>query len=126
MLASRYLVWCTPCLFLTTALECTRRYLQAQRAVKPTMAVGAATLAASPLFFWMFMVEAQMGLDGAALAFITCQVTTLVGLLGYVVYRALHMQGRREQTWGGWSPDAFKDWGEYFRWVVAPETGWLL
>jgi hypothetical protein len=39
-LASRYLVLCTPCLFLTTAMECTRRYLQAQRAVKPTMAVG--------------------------------------------------------------------------------------
>jgi hypothetical protein len=42
-LASRYLVLCTPCLFLTTAMECTRRYLQAQRAVKPTMAVGEAS-----------------------------------------------------------------------------------
>jgi hypothetical protein len=42
-LASRYLALCTPCLFLTTAMECTRRYLQAQRAVKPTMAVGEAS-----------------------------------------------------------------------------------
>jgi hypothetical protein len=43
-LASRYLVLCTPCLFLTTAMECTRRYLQAQRAVKPAMAVGESQL----------------------------------------------------------------------------------
>lgn len=83
------------------------------------MAVGAVTLAASPLFFWFFMTRAQMGLDGAALAFITCQISTLVGLLGYVVYRAVRMQGKREQTWGGWSAEAFKDWGEYCRQVLS-------
>uniref|UniRef100_A0A383V4G4 Protein DETOXIFICATION n=1 Tax=Tetradesmus obliquus TaxID=3088 RepID=A0A383V4G4_TETOB len=114
-LASRYLVLCTPCLFLTTAMECTRRYLQAQRAVKPTMAVGAATLAASPFIFWAFMVKAQLGLDGAALAFISCQLLTLLGLLSCVAWRAVRMEGKREQTWGGWSNEAFADWPEYMK-----------
>lgn len=113
-LASRYLILCIPCLYLTTTMECVRKYLQAQRAVKPAMAVAAVTLAASPLFFWFAVERLGLGLDGAALAFITCQLATLLGLLGYVVYRAQRMRGKKEQTWGGWSPEAFRGWGEYF------------
>lgn len=112
-LASRYLVLCIPCLFLTTTMECIRKYLQSQRAVKPAMAVAAAVLAASPLFFWLLVEQFQLGLDGAAFAFIACQVATLLGLLGYVVYRAWRLQGKREQTWGGLSREAFQGWGEY-------------
>lgn len=112
-LASRYLILCIPCLFLTTTMECVRKYLQSQRAVKPAMAVAAAVLVASPLFFWLLVEQCQLGLDGAAFAFIACQVTTLLGLLAYVVYRAWRLQGKREQTWGGWSGEAFKGWGEY-------------
>jgi MATE family multidrug resistance protein len=112
-LASRYLILCIPCLFLTTTMECIRKYLQSQRAVKPAMAVSAAVLLASPLFFWLLVEKCQLGLDGAALAFIACQVTTLLGLLGYVMYRAWRLQGKREQTWGGWSGEAFQGWGEY-------------
>lgn len=113
VLASRYLILCIPCLFLTTTMECLRKYLQSQRAVKPAMVVAGAVLAASPLFFWLLVEQCQMGLDGAAFAFIACQVTTLLGLLGYVVYRAWRLQGKREQTWGGWSREAFQGWGEY-------------
>jgi hypothetical protein len=76
---------------------------------------GAATLAASPVIFWAFMVKAQMGLDGAALAFISCQLCTLLGLLGCVAWRAVRMAGKREQTWGGWSKEALQDWPEYFK-----------
>lgn len=112
-LASRYLIMCIPCLFLTTTMECIRKYLQSQRAVKPAMAVAAAVLVASPLFFWLLVEQCQLGLDGAALAFIACQVTTLLGLIGYVVYRAWRLKGKREQTWGGWSPEALQGWGEY-------------
>jgi MATE family multidrug resistance protein len=112
-LASRYLILCIPCLFLTTTMECIRKYLQSQRAVKPAMTVAAAVLLASPLFFWLLVEQCRLGLDGAALAFIACQVTTLLGLLAYVVYRAWRLQGKREQTWGGWSSEALQGWGEY-------------
>lgn len=112
-LASRYLILCIPCLFLTVTMECIRKYLQSQRAVKPAMAVAAAVLVASPLFFRLLVERCSLGLDGAALAFIACQVTTLLGLLGYVVYRAWRLKGRREQTWGGWSREALQGWGEY-------------
>ncbi|KAF8062039.1 DTX2 [Scenedesmus sp. PABB004] len=117
-LASRYLILCTPCLFITTAMECVRRYLQAQRAVKPAMVVAGVTLAASPALFWLFVVRAGLGLDGAAFAFIACQAATLAGLVGCVVARARAMRGRREQTWGGWSADAFKGWPTYISYGV--------
>jgi hypothetical protein len=39
------------------------------------MAVAAVTLAASPFFFWLLVEQLQMGLDGAAIAFISCQVS---------------------------------------------------
>lgn len=112
-LASRYLILCIPCLFLTVTMECIRKYLQSQRAVKPAMAVAASVLVASPLFFWAFVEQWSMGLDGAAFAFIACQVATLLGLLAYVVFRAWRLRGKREQTWGGWSGEALKGWGEY-------------
>eukprot|EP00878_Enallax_costatus_P028505 GHUV01030793.1.p2 GENE.GHUV01030793.1~~GHUV01030793.1.p2 ORF type:complete len:186 (-),score=14.88 GHUV01030793.1:273-830(-) len=113
-LASRYLIFCIPCLFLTVAIECIRKYLQSQRAVKPAMAIAAVTLGVSPLFFWLLVEKLSMGLDGAALAFVTCQATTLAGLVGYVVYRSYKLQGKKEQTWGGWSGEALKDWPEYW------------
>jgi hypothetical protein len=87
----------------------------AHAAFASAAAAGAATLAASPFIFWAFMVKAQMGLDGAALAFISCQLCTLIGLLGCVAWRAVRMQGKREQTWGGWSKEALQDWPEYLK-----------
>jgi Na+-driven multidrug efflux pump len=57
------------------------------------MTVSAVTLAASPLFFWLLVVRCQLGLDGAACAFVACQVATLIGLLGYTAYRAWAHQG---------------------------------
>jgi MATE family multidrug resistance protein len=77
------------------------------------MAVSGITLAASPLYFWFLVERCGMGLDGAAYAFVACQASTLAGLLAYVTYRAWRMDGKREQTWGGWSREAFRGWGEY-------------
>lgn len=33
---------------------------------------------------------------------VPAQLTTLVGLLGYIVYRTKCMAGRKEQAWSGW------------------------
>ena len=74
--------------------------------------MGAAAVATlvSPLVFWWFVVKAGMGLDGAAYAFICCQVMTLVGLLGYTMYRARAMEvrgggGGLVGAWGGGGTD---------------------
>jgi hypothetical protein len=50
----------------------------------------------------------ELKLDGLVLC-------TLLGLLGCVAWRAVRMQGKWEQTWGGWSREAFADWPEYFK-----------
>jgi Na+-driven multidrug efflux pump len=107
-LASRYLILCVPCLFLTTGVECLRRYMQSQRAVRPAMLVAGAVLLLSPLAFQGLVCNAGLGLDGAAYAFVACQAATLTGLLGCVMWRAASLKGRPEQTWSGWSREALR------------------
>jgi MATE family multidrug resistance protein len=116
--ASRYLILCIPCLFISTAMECMKKYLQAQRAVLPAMGAAGVATALSPLIFWYFVIRQGMGLDGAAYAFILCQVLTCAGLLGYVIYRAAKQRGQPQQTWPGWSGAAFQRWPEYLSYGI--------
>lgn len=113
--AGRYLMLCIPCLFLTIAMECVRKFLQSQRVVAPMMMVAAFTTCIAPLYFWTFIFRLNLGLDGAAYAFICCQLTTLTGLLLFQIWRASRLGSDIKQTWGGFSWDAFKGWGEYLR-----------
>ncbi len=87
--------------------------LQTQRVVKPTMIIAAITTALSPLYFWALVFKAGLGLDGAAFAFISCQLTSLGMMLAYVFWRTKQQANRPDRTWGGWSKDAFKGWGTY-------------
>ncbi|KAI8471347.1 MAG: mate-domain-containing protein [Monoraphidium minutum] len=111
--ASRYLIFCIPCLFLSISTECLRRYLQSQREVRPAMIMAAAATAAAPLLFWAGIPHAGWGLDGAALAFVGCQAIQLAGLAAFAVARARRMAGDARQAWHGWSAEAFSGWGEY-------------
>ena len=55
-------------------MQCMKKYLQAQSIVSPGMyATGTATLL-SPVFFYGLVHLAGLGLDGAAIAFILCQL----------------------------------------------------
>ena len=71
------MAFCIPCVFFSIATDCMKKYLQAQSIVKPGMyATGAATLLA-PVFFYTFVHGMGLGLDGAAMAFILCQVSAM-------------------------------------------------
>jgi hypothetical protein len=97
-----------------------KRYLQSQRDVRPAATMAALTTAAAPLLFWAFISKAGLGLDGAALAFITCQAITLAGLVFFTVARAKALAGTEKQTWTGWSGEAFTGWGEYMHYGEGP------
>ncbi|GBF97494.1 hypothetical protein Rsub_10417 [Raphidocelis subcapitata] len=116
--ASRYLILCIPCLFLSISCECLRKYLQSQREAKPAAIMAAAATAAAPFLFYALVNRAGFGLDGAAMAFVACQAITLAGLVAFVAARARKMEGHPQQTWGGFSKEAFKGWGEYLHYGV--------
>ena len=67
--------------------QCMKKYLQAQSIVSPGMyATGTATLL-SPVFFYGLVHLAGLGLDGAALAFILCQLVQVGSWLRGVLLR---------------------------------------
>ncbi len=63
-----------------------KKYLQAQGIVQPGMYATAGATLLAPVFFYGLVYGAGLGLQGAALAFILCQVAQAGGLLGYIVW----------------------------------------
>ncbi|GAX80512.1 hypothetical protein CEUSTIGMA_g7950.t1 [Chlamydomonas eustigma] len=118
-MAGRYLAMCIPCVFLSIATDCMKKYLQAQGIVLPGMIATAAATFLAPAFFYVLVHSLGLGLDGAAIAFILCQVTQASGILGYILWHTNHMRGSSEATWGGFSPAAaFSKWGEYLKYGI--------
>mmetsp|Transcript_15098 Transcript_15098/g.32719 ORF Transcript_15098/g.32719 Transcript_15098/m.32719 type:complete len:614 (+) Transcript_15098:102-1943(+) len=118
-MAGRYLMLCIPCIFFGFAFECLKKYLQAQRIVRPSMYATAAATLLSPLFFHVWVHQAGLGLDGAAYAYMMCQLTSLGSLLAYTVWYTRRTAGQADSTWGGWSlQGALSGWGEYLQYGI--------
>jgi MATE family multidrug resistance protein len=84
-MAGRYLSISMPCIFIAIATDCLKKYLQAQHIVSPGMYATAAGTLMAPVFFYSLVYTLDLGLDGAAIAFVLCQMTAMSGLLGYTV-----------------------------------------
>ncbi|KAK9834158.1 hypothetical protein WJX81_003586 [Elliptochloris bilobata] len=112
---TRYLWLCVPSLPCIAAGECMRRYLLAQNSVLPsTLATLGATVLA-PLYAWALIFLSGLDLDGAALACDLINATNAALLLGYLVWRERRLAGTPQQTWHGWSREAWCGWGTYLR-----------
>lgn len=95
---------CTPCYHTYLALATVL-------APCPLAVVHAVSVLLTPLFFYLCMDPsmANMGLDGSALAATMTQLTSLIGLLGYIVSRNIKKSG--PSTWQGWQLGlAFSNW----------------
>jgi hypothetical protein len=55
--------------------------------VRPTTVVTACAAVLAPFYNWLFIVWLGKGLDGAAMALVALQLTSLLLLGSYVVYR---------------------------------------
>ena len=118
-MAARYLALCIPCLFLTILTDCAKKYLQAQRIVAPGMWVTGLATALSPVFFYTLVHTFGLGMDGAAYAFICCQLVQAGGLIGYLIYHTKKNIGLPTTTWGGFSlTQASSNWGDYLRYGI--------
>ncbi|KAF8063706.1 Slc47a1 [Scenedesmus sp. PABB004] len=94
--------------------ECLKRYLLAQRVVLPGMVVTIVTALAAPLYFWLLTARAwQLGLLGAARAFVLSQGTGAALLLGYTLWRDAARAGTPDATWPRPGAAVLAGWGTY-------------
>ncbi len=85
-------VRCYVCCYIRCAplccavLQCIKKFLKAQLIVAPsTFATGAITLLA-PAYFYVLVHKMGLGLDGVATAFMLCELTGLVCIMGYLIW----------------------------------------
>lgn len=55
--------------------------------MRPTTAVTAVAACLSPLYNWLFIIRLGLGLDGAALAIVSLQLTSALLMVAYTIGR---------------------------------------
>jgi MATE family multidrug resistance protein len=89
--------------FPALAFDCLKRALQSQQLLAPIAHVSILVLVLSPLVCYLLIFHLQMGVVGAAIAAVVCQVLLAVLLLFEAWYT-----GALATFWGGWSSRALE------------------
>lgn len=117
-MAGRYILRMIPALYCVGLSEAFKRYLMAQRCVRPVAAVTLASLLVAPLFNWLFVFKLGLGFDGAAYAVDAVQAFMATSLGAFILIRDLQRAGQPHATWGGWTYEALQQWPQYFRFAL--------
>ena len=117
-MAAHYILRMIPALYCVGLSEAFKRYLMAQRCVRPVAAVTILALLVAPFFNWLFVFRLGLGFDGAAYAVDAVQAFMAACLGGFIVMRDYRRAGTPTATWCGWSADAFRRWPQYFKFAV--------
>jgi len=108
--AGRYVSMYTLGLIPYIIFEATKRYLQMQNIMKPTIWVALIVNILNPVFLYLFIYVSGWGLIGAPIAMSCCYWLLAVLSVMYIRYFRLH-----EKTWSGFSKEIFKGWGEFIK-----------
>ena len=101
---------CLPALFLNILLE---RYLQVQNIVYPLIITGVIANVVNVVAHCLFVLVAKWGIRGAGASTALSMYALTISLLVIIFVRKLH-----KKTWGGWSREALKDWGQFARYGI--------
>ena len=99
-----------PAMFIYALLQ---KYLQAQNIVYPFILTGIFANIVNAVAHYLFLFVANWGVRGAAGAVGIAWYTLLFSLLFIIYVRKLHVK-----TWGGWSRESLKDWGQFARYGI--------
>ncbi|RXN07623.1 multidrug and toxin extrusion 1-like protein [Labeo rohita] len=91
-------------------------YLQNQGVIKPQMYASAVANVANVIVNYFLLYWWDFGVYGSAAANTFGQVFNCFALFCFIRWQKLH-----EKTWGGWSSEAFQDWGSYMK-LAIPST----
>jgi MATE family multidrug resistance protein len=101
---------CLPALFLNILLE---RYLQVQNIVYPLIITGVIANVVNIVAHCLFVLVAKWGIRGAGASTALSMYALTISLLVIIFVGKLH-----KKTWGGWSREALKDWGQFARYGI--------
>jgi hypothetical protein len=90
----------------------------AQEAVRPATVVTVISLCMAPLYNWLLIYKAGLGLYGAAYAMDAMQATLAILLGAYCVARDRLLAGSPQATWSGLSAKAWSGWWQYCRFAL--------
>ena len=99
-----------PAMFMYILLQ---KYLQSQNIVYPFIFTGIFANIVNAVAHYLFLFVAKWGIRGAAGALALTWYTLLFSLLIIIYVRKLHVK-----TWGGWSRESLKDWGQFARYGI--------
>ncbi|KAG2451395.1 hypothetical protein HYH02_003996 [Chlamydomonas schloesseri] len=119
--AARYLVLTLPALYSYMVFDCVDKHLLAQGVVAPGVAITAAATALTPLYCWYFVNHLDLGLDGAAYAYVASQLTSTALSLGYLAWRARSTAGSPEAVPLAPTAAALAGWAPYLA-LAVPAT----
>uniref|UniRef100_A0A1X7VPD1 Multidrug and toxin extrusion protein n=1 Tax=Amphimedon queenslandica TaxID=400682 RepID=A0A1X7VPD1_AMPQE len=87
-----------------------QKYFQAQSIVWPFIFTGALSNVACAIFHAIFVVWADLGVNGAAISMVLSYYCFAIFLIIYIRLRKLHAK-----TWDGWSWESLNEWGQFLK-----------
>ncbi|KAG2485830.1 hypothetical protein HYH03_015413 [Edaphochlamys debaryana] len=121
--AARYLQLTLPALYSYMVFDCVDKHLLAQNVVTPGVAITAVSTGLTPLFCWYFVNHLNLGLEGAAYAYVASQATSTALSLGYLSWRShsMALQGSPETVDLAPTTAALTNWMPYLS-LAVPAT----
>eukprot|EP01135_Chromosphaera_perkinsii_P006715 Nk52_evm2s564 gene=Nk52_evmTU2s564 len=102
-----------PGLYPLFLYELMKKYLQTQGIVKPSMYIAAISNVYNVFVNWLFIYGFNWGFVGAPLARASCN-----WLMVFITYGYVRWSGVYKDTWGGFTRDAWKNWGQFMNLAV--------
>lgn len=113
ILAERYVIIFMPGLLFSFEYQVLSKYLQNQNIVNPLIFVGILGCGVNVLFHYIFLIKMDLGTDGSAMAQDLGYLTFVLATIAYIYFSGVY-----KETWGGWTLEAFADWGTFARYAV--------
>ncbi|CAK6969826.1 multidrug and toxin extrusion protein 1-like [Scomber scombrus] len=112
-LAQLYVKIFMPALPVTFIYQLQGKYLQNQGIMWPQVITGLVGNLLNALINYIFLYPLELGVAGSAAANAISQCSLALLLFIYIYWRGLH-----KATWGGWSIDCLREWGDFVRLAV--------
>ncbi|GMH36768.1 hypothetical protein BSKO_04641 [Bryopsis sp. KO-2023] len=114
-MAAKFIRFMTPVLFLEAIFAVLSKYLTSQGVVYPMLVASVAALSTAPFFCNFFIHQLGLGLHGGPIALCGSFTVLISVLVTLVAVREAKFKGKAEQTFTGWSMEAFSEIGPYLR-----------
>ncbi|XP_074650239.1 multidrug and toxin extrusion protein 1-like [Tubulanus polymorphus] len=109
-IAADYVVYFMPGLFFNYIYQVLQKYLYNQNVVIPTIIFGVIGTIVNVVSHVILLIVYDYGTNGSAVCQAMAFFSMLVCILVYIVWSGIY-----EETWSGFSMEAFQCWGEFCR-----------